>query len=79
MSSLRLFSTELLPAPLMPDLASIIIESISSETKLKTKNPLSALNSFSKRNCSPRSDLTRNVTSRNVILESKSIKEIEIC
>ena len=59
--------------------SSIIIESISSETKLKTKNPLSALNSFSKRNCSPRSDLTRNVTSRNVILESKSIKEIEIC
>ena len=37
--------------------SSIIIESLSSDTKLKTRNPLSALNSFSKRNCSPRSDL----------------------
>ena len=59
--------------------SSIIIESVSSETKLKTKNPLSALNSFSKRNCSPRSDLIKNVTSRKVLLESKSIREIEIC
>ena len=59
--------------------SSTIIESVSSDTKLKTKKPLSALNSFSKRNCSPRSDLIKNVTSRNVILESKSIREIEIC
>ena len=57
--------------------SSIIIESVSSDIKLKTKNPLSALNSFSKRNCSPRSDLIKNVTSRKVILESKSIREID--
>ena len=50
-----------------------------ADSKLKTRNPLSALNSFSNKNCSPRSDLIRNVTSRKVTLELKSMKDIEIC
>ena len=51
----------------------------SCDTKLNTRNPLSASNSSSNRNVSPRSALMWKVTSRRVTLESKSKNEIEIC
>jgi len=55
------------------------MESVSSDTKLKTMNPLFALNSCSKRNFSPRSDFIKKVTSCSEVLESKLMSEMDIC
>ena len=52
---------------------------LSSDAKLKTRNPLLALNSRSKRNLFPSSALMWNVTSRSVTFESKSTRAIPIC